>query len=52
MSAIPTVFITAIATALLAAGGYAVGHKQGATACAAAPWTGSMATMRPVRWPG
>ena len=35
MSAIPTVFITAIATALLAAGGYAVGHKQGATACAA-----------------
>src|SRR5574344_1604852 len=35
MTPIPTVVITAIATALLASGGYAVGHKQGATACAA-----------------
>ena len=35
MTAIPTVVITAIATALLAAGGYAVGHKQGAAVCAA-----------------
>ena len=35
MTPIPTVVITAIATALLVAGGYAVGHKQGATACAA-----------------